>query len=76
MKSRALTRHHDKRIKKKRIKSIRFLDKSDQRLVGVHATTACRCSCWMCGNQRKHHGVTFQEKKHQQHIDECNAIYP
>jgi len=29
-----------------------------------HATTACNCSCYLCGNPRKHRGeLTQQEKK-------------
>lgn len=26
-------------------------------------TTPCRCSCWMCGNRRKHLGPTLQERR-------------
>lgn len=34
------------------------------RAIGIMASThMARCSCWMCGHQRKHFGVTLQEKK-------------
>jgi len=34
------------------------------RAIGIMCSThMVACSCWMCGHQRKHFGVTFQEKK-------------
>ena len=35
----------------------------DERLVGIHANTPKRCSCWICGNRRKVNGPTRQEQE-------------
>lgn len=66
---RALRRHHLARIKNRRLDYyggyIRELS-PDQRArhVGRLAHTAKSCSCWMCGNPRRHEqGPTMQERR-------------
>jgi len=34
-----------------------------ERMRGMLRKTRCFCSCWMCGHQRKHFGVTMQERR-------------
>lgn len=34
---------------------------TDKGIIGRVATTPCNCSCWMCGHQRKGHGLTHSE---------------
>lgn len=62
--SRAIRRHHALRLKKAR----RFYNARDnaidQRLAGMLLSTPKGCSCWMCGNQRAHQGLTLAEVIH------------
>lgn len=52
---RAYRRHHMRRLKKKRLAW-----NGDIR----QYRTPCMCSCYMCGNPRKHFGeLTIQERK-------------
>ncbi|VUF55119.1 Phage protein [Escherichia phage T5_ev219] len=52
---RALRRHHRQRVKNNRKKywTVFPHEESPKRL-GIITTTPCICSCWMCGNPRKH----------------------
>lgn len=59
---RALRRHHVARLKAAR--RFRFgLDlRHNAKALGKVVHTPCPCSCWMCGNPRKHFmQVTLQE---------------
>lgn len=65
---RALRRHHSERRKRWVRRNLQhyFLDPSqpEPRRVGLYAETPKVCSCWMCGNPRKHFGeLTFQEQR-------------
>lgn len=53
---RALRRHHRQRVKNNRKKywTVFPHEESPKRL-GIITTTPCICSCWMCGNPRKHY---------------------
>lgn len=58
--------HHRERVKAK----FRRKQKLDPywgdgpRSEGIYANHGCSCSCWMCGNPRRHHGErTIQERK-------------
>ena len=62
-KQRALRRHHLDRVKKKRKHYWHGNAGADPRSAGLCLGTPCLCSCWMCGNQRKYHGLTIQERK-------------
>lgn len=60
----AYSRHSQQKAKdkaKKKLKSWRF--KATPKTIGMHAKTPKRCSCWMCGNQRKNHGPKISELK-------------
>ena len=35
----------------------------DQNDAIVYADNLKKCSCWRCGNRRKHEGLTFQERR-------------
>ena len=66
---RAIRRHHQWRLVAKRKKVIWWADHAHS---GTLANTPRRCSCWMCGNPRKHYKMTgdykrtIQERKHYQ----------
>jgi hypothetical protein len=61
--SKSIRRHHAQRLKAKRKKYNRVEGKSNPRLLGMLVHSAAICSCWMCGNPRKHFGeVTRQER--------------
>lgn len=65
---RALRRHHLARLKKSRRRDFSLTASevnlaADKRFLGIHVTTPAKCSCWMCGNPRRHFGqVTRQEQ--------------
>ena len=42
---------------------------SSGKAIGIHANTPTRCSCDMCGNQRKHYGKTLQELSNEEHFN-------
>jgi hypothetical protein len=70
----ALRRHHDRRLKRKR-RLYGSLCKSDSpKVFGRTFQTPCRCSCWMCGNQRKHHGLKIQEHKALEKFNLCTHL--
>ncbi len=62
---RAIRRHHIERLKAKRIKEDYWCDKMDNpRLLGICVNTPHPCSCYVCGNPRKHFNEkTIQEKR-------------
>ena len=59
MLKRAIRIHHHERLKKKR------QNYWGGNLLGKHlnlvAQTPKICSCWMCGNARKHYGISIKE---------------
>jgi hypothetical protein len=60
---RSLRRHHYNRLKLLRKKKWGYWNwHMPDKLAGSYANTACRCSCWMCGNpRRKFRAITRQE---------------
>lgn len=60
--SRPWRRHHAARLKRKRSHYFNAGDRSPV-AIGSCYQTPCLCSCWMCGNQRKHFGMGMQELK-------------
>ena len=62
-KKRALRRHHLGRLRKNRSLYWGAKTVGNSRLTGQYTKTPCICSCWMCENQRKYHGLLFQELK-------------
>ncbi|ANH51550.1 hypothetical protein RAY_85 [Erwinia phage vB_EamM_RAY] len=60
----AVNRHHAKRLKAKRKHYWNVGGKrQNNKAVGIIFHTPCKCSCTMCGNQRKHWGRPIQEVK-------------
>lgn len=58
--TRAERRDHERRLKAIR----RHYNNAGSRSpthIGMVYQTPCFCSCWMCGNQRNHHGMSFKE---------------
>lgn len=65
MSKRAERRHHAERLRAKR-KNYLGGNNDDKRL-GKLVHTATACSCYMCGNPRRHFNErTIQEKRHEQ----------
>lgn len=61
---RAQRRHDAARLKKKRVSYWGQNLAREPRLLGKALHTATPCSCWMCGNPRKHTGLrTIQERR-------------
>lgn len=56
MSKRAERRHHYERMKAKarRVECMRYMPRTDDRTLGIAANTGKRCSCYMCGNPRRH----------------------
>ena len=67
---RSLRRHHTARLKRNRAGYWAGYAASTKRASGMVVATPKACSCWMCGNARKYHGVTYQERKFQEVDDE------
>jgi len=66
MNSLAIRIHHEQRLKKKRA-SYWFGDKKSGRSARMVIDTPKPCSCWMCGNPRKHLGEkTLKERSAEQ----------
>jgi hypothetical protein len=65
---RALRRHHIARLKKnRRFYWGRDLMREHAKLQRSVVNTPCLCSCWTCGNRRKHFGKkTIQELRNLQ----------
>jgi hypothetical protein len=69
MEGRAIRRAHKVRLKKAR-KNWWGHDPLSEKLIGLAIDTPATCSCWMCGNPRKHFGErTIQERRQMQDID-------
>lgn len=64
---RALRRHHDQRMKARYRRKERlhpYWRNDDAKAAGLYANHGCNCSCWMCGNPRRHlNELTMQERK-------------
>lgn len=58
--TRAERRHHERRLKAIRRNYNNAGNRSPGH-IGMVYHTPCSCSCWMCGNQREHHGMSWQE---------------
>ena len=64
MRSRALRRHHEQRIKDRIRVYYCGAFRDNPRRLGYVAHSRTLCSCWMCGNPRKWHGeVSVQERR-------------
>ena len=59
---RAIRRHHDNRIRRKRLITHRWA-KGNARLLGIYVKTPCGCSCIGCRNRRADEGPTLQERR-------------
>jgi len=67
---RALRRHHVARLKAKRRFHWRMDLRHEPRRLGIAIHTPCPCSCWMCGNPRRHlNEPTWQERRFEAHAD-------
>ncbi len=64
--SRALRRHHRLRLKRRRAGYWNGATTTSPRHAGKCLRSPASCSCWLCGNRRKHHGPTFQERRENQ----------
>lgn len=62
--SRALNRHHQERMKRRRANYHTAGDRS-VRSIGIVTTTPKTCSCWLCRNKRGDEGPTIQERQRQ-----------
>ena len=59
-----LRRHHAERLRAKRRAYLSMPKTSTARTIGMLLHTSTLCSCWMCGNPRKHFGkATIQERR-------------
>jgi hypothetical protein len=78
MRGKALRRHHSLRQKvvaKKRL--CRNGIPASKRQVGISSNTKCQCSCFLCGNPRKHEGKeTIQERSARLALKEQEEIIP
>lgn len=73
--TRALRRHHNA-VKKQNVLGhltfswrLRNGETIPKREIGILAKTPHNCSCWMCGNQRKHFGSPLREERQLQMAD-------
>lgn len=62
--SRAIRRHHAARLKRARRFYFGRDFRNDPHGLGMVLHTPTPCSCWMCGNPRRHVGRTRQELRH------------
>jgi hypothetical protein len=58
---RAQRRHHVARLKRVCAGWLARDVRESPRHLGKRVTTPVPCSCWMCGNKRRHEGLTIQE---------------
>jgi hypothetical protein len=58
---RAQRRHHVARLKRVCAGWLARDVRESPRHLGKRVTTPAPCSCWMCGNKRRHEGLTIQE---------------
>ena len=63
MMNKALRRHHANRLKKKRSRYWGNHAGSSAKTLGQCLATPCLCSCYLCGNKRRHFGLTIKEYK-------------
>lgn len=59
---RALRRHHVARLKAARRFHWGRDIRHDAKSLGKAVDTPCLCSCWMCGNPRRHHGEISRQE--------------
>ena len=59
---RAQRRHHYRRLKQKRRHYYSGYGRHRNDVQGRLANTATLCSCWMCGNPRKHFGKKTRQE--------------
>ncbi len=70
MRLRALRRHNEDRIKRRVAKYLILSEFCDPRRIGIIARSKAHCSCWMCGNPRKHFKqLAIQERRELERID-------
>ena len=68
MKDRAFRRSQSEKKKKLTKRMLKLQGRSnfdDPTVIGIYAHTPKRCSCWMCGNQRKINGPRISEIRKQ-----------
>ncbi|EJG2208717.1 hypothetical protein BET61_RS18350 [Morganella morganii] len=65
MRSKAIRRHHEKRLKSKRSKYYNA-GRATKRNVGMCYRTPALCGCWMCANHRKVFGMSIKEVRDRQ----------
>jgi len=64
VRSRAVRRHHEHRIKRRVENYYAGYARGNARHLGRIAHARQTCSCWMCGNPRRHLGeLTLQERR-------------
>lgn len=64
MRTRAFRRQQLQRIRNKVASYYGGYARHDPRQLGRLATTRTPCSCWMCGNARRHRGeLSLQERR-------------
>ena len=75
--NRATNRHHEERIKNK-VKNYHNVhtDKSVEKSIGKVAHSRAICSCWMCGNPRKHFGEVTIHEKIWNEIEKSGSYFP
>lgn len=73
-KTQSQRRHHRERLMRKRRHY--WNTAVEHKTLGKLAKTPTPCSCWMCGNPRRHSGKpTLQEAKHNQTaIEQAEAL--
>ncbi len=73
---RAIRRHHYERLKKKRQNYWRGILSAER--VGFVVNTPHPCSCYLCGNPRKHFGeLTIQEiRQNKKEASQCAGCLP
>ncbi len=76
--TRSERRHHYRRLKNAHRKRLFWWwrEELSNEIIASYATTGTKCSCWMCGNPRHHHGqITKQEKINDiNYIEGCNEM--
>ncbi|AIX67314.1 hypothetical protein NS29R_21355 [Enterobacter hormaechei subsp. xiangfangensis] len=62
VRNRSWRRHQTVRLKARRIKYLLSTHQTHNALGKVYCTP-CRCSCYLCGHKRTHHGQNQQERR-------------
>ncbi|WNP29372.1 hypothetical protein RN616_12615 [Morganella morganii] len=65
MRSKAIRRHHEKRLKSKRSKYYNA-GRATKRNIGMCYRTPALCGCWMCANHRKVFVMSIKEVRDRQ----------